>query len=194
MSLPSQGSPGRGPNRKIRKLLGHSYLREQRIGEALEVYLGLLHDDPRDVDVLALLGNLYDLSGAPRAAAALYAQVLRLAPENQLAARQLALAEQKPDGSGEESDPLQPEALRRLAARLTAGLSAENGTAIRAAADSLEQGPGEAAQPGPDPARDAELLMAALVETTVRKARAEGQPELAAALQSLLRRLSRRGE
>ncbi len=174
-------------------LLGRAYLRESRIEEALEVYLGITKDYPDDTDALSVLANLYRLGGSPSTAAQLYAHVLELNPGSVLATRQLALVQVENREGWEEEDPLSAEAIHRLAGRLRNEEGTVQEEEIRVAADMLEKIIAEdrPADPAGQASDDTQQLMPALIALNIRQARAAGYAELAEALQSLQINLSR---
>jgi len=189
MTLSNQTNPARSANHKVRKLLGRAYLRANRIPEALEVYKSILADCPDDQDVLLVLGNLYRLAGCNTAAARLIDQVLASNPDHELALHLSAELRGKNDfPSG--TDPLCPEAIEFLAARLQNQTAALQQDEIRMAADVLEK-PGAN---GHGQELNDQQLLPALIEMNIRQARASGSPEIAEALQSLQINLSRQVE
>jgi tetratricopeptide (TPR) repeat protein len=202
----------KGANRKVRKLLGRAYLRENRISEALEVYLGILKDYPGDPDVMIVLGNLYRLSGSPSTAENLYRRVLDGNPEDHLAEKQALKAREQTYREWETGDPLSAEAVECLVSRLQAKKSADQVEEIRASAEILERvipenpavesnGNGKLSdQPVQLPGQheqlpeDVQQLMPALIAQNIRQARVAGYAELAEALQSLQINLARQVE
>ena len=63
MTLSPYDFLSQGTDIKVRKLLARSYLRDSRLDEAMEVYLGVLSDVPDDTDVNRVFENLYRLVG-----------------------------------------------------------------------------------------------------------------------------------
>lgn len=186
-------------HRRVRKLLARSYLSEGRAAEALKVTAGLLRDDPNDPEMLTVLGNLYWAAGCPVAAAKLYRAALAACPDFPAALRQLAQAggpdaaapgaEALDAGGCDEPDPLAPDALDRLLARLEQAAGIED---LRAAADFLDNPlPDAKDEPGGTELDTVRRLMPALVAQNIRQARAAGHVELADALQSLQINLTR---
>lgn len=184
-------------DRKVRLLLGRSYLRENRVEEALEIYQGILRDFPDDLDVLLIFGELYRLSGSPGTARGFFHAVLDQSPNHMLAAKQLTLVdcEAGPElEPGEiEEDPLSEDALKRLVVRLQNEKDEEKWAAIRGVADLLERVIAEdnPADTTGKPNAALQQLMPALINLNIRQARVTGQPELAEALQSLQIQLSK---
>ncbi len=62
MTLSQYDFLSQGTDLKVRKLLARSYLRDSRLDEAMEVYLGILTDAPDDADVHLVFENLYRLA------------------------------------------------------------------------------------------------------------------------------------
>ncbi len=193
MNSYSTDSISKSANRKVRKLLGRAYLRENRIAEALEVYLGILNDFPDDADVLITLGNLYRLAGSPATAERVYRQVLAANPEEPLAQRQAALARADRCREWEVSDALCAESVDSLVKRLQDKTTPDQVEAIRAAADLPERAGAEEQKTEPvgQPPEEAQLLLPALIAQNIRQARAAGYLDLAEALQSLQINLAR---
>lgn len=79
---------------KVRKILGRTYLNENRLEDALDVFSKILADYPDDLETLLILGNFYLASGDGKTAQALYARARKLDPENKTIERQLSLAEE----------------------------------------------------------------------------------------------------
>lgn len=63
MTLSPYDFLSQGTDLKVRKLLARSYLRDSRLDEAIEVYLGILSDVPEDADVHRVFENLCRLAG-----------------------------------------------------------------------------------------------------------------------------------
>ncbi len=185
MDLSTVDFPPKNANHKIRRLLGRAYLRENRIPEALEVYLGILKDDPNDVDALFILGTLYRLSGNARAAGQLFRRVLEINPGDHLAETQAALVKEEDCLIDEAGGPVSSKAIENLGAQLQTLHTPEFMDAIRAAADE------RTGEMNGQPLEDVQQLMPALIELNIRQARAAGYPDLAEALQSLQIHLTR---
>jgi len=214
MIFPSTDYGRKGANLKVRKLLGRAYLRENRIGEALEVYLGILSDYPDDADVLIILGNLYGLSGSPATAGLLYQRVLAANPEAAQVIKQIQAAQEQTNREWEPADPLSEETIACLVDRLQARTGPDRAAEIRTSAEILDQtvveeNPAEssgnghhatsgqpalaAGQPAPL-TEEVQQLLPALIAQNIRQARAAGFIELAELLQSLQINLARQVE
>jgi tetratricopeptide (TPR) repeat protein len=174
-------------NHRIRKLLGRAYLRENRIREALEVYLGILKDFPNDVDVLYIIGNLYRLAGNLPAAGRLYQRVLELSPGDRLAEKH-AVAREASASTRDAQDVLAGESMETLVEHLQ----------LRNSPSEIEEIRNAAEERVPDlnghPLEDVQQLMPALIELNIRQARAAGFLDVAEALQSLQINLARHVE
>jgi len=182
LELPQHDLPHRNANRKLRQLLGRSYLREDRLKEALDIFLELLDDDPQDGGALLVLGNLYRVCGSCQTAARLYERVLMLTPGHALVeslAGQALAGAAEGDAGPEEADPLSRAAFVRLAGRIQREDRPGQRAEIRAAADVLDKYCPD------EPLGAVQQLMPALIEMSIRQARASGRTEMAEALQSL---------
>jgi glycosyltransferase involved in cell wall biosynthesis len=182
--------PGKTANSsiKFRKVMGRTYLHEDRLKDAVDVFLGILRDDPEDVDTLLELGNLYLASGNGRTAAQLFHKVLSLEPERKIIEKQLALAaiEEEQD-LPEEPVPTDPEAISRMLQRLTGKSEPFSDQEIHRAYEMLQS-----ILASPHPADEVAerldeigSLLPALIELNIIQARADGQPGIAEALQNL---------
>ena len=60
------------PELKVRKILGRTYLNENRLSDALDVFSKILNDYPDDVETLHILGNFYLASGDGKTAKKIY--------------------------------------------------------------------------------------------------------------------------
>jgi tetratricopeptide (TPR) repeat protein len=61
---------------KVRKIVGRTYLNENRLAEALEIYSKILLDFPNDLETSLILGNCYLASGDGKTAKKLYLQAI----------------------------------------------------------------------------------------------------------------------
>lgn len=165
--------------------MGRAYLRENRVREALEVYLGILKDNPNDVDVLFIMGNLYRLAGNPYAARCLYLRVLELNPGDRLAERQVAFNQEEPGQTWDVHDMLSTAAVESLVEHLQLHNIPSEMEAIRNAAEE------RVLDLNGHPLEDVQQLMPALIELNIRQARAAGYLDVAEALQSLQINLAR---
>jgi tetratricopeptide (TPR) repeat protein len=179
--------------RQVRKLLGRTYLRDNRLEEALEVFLAIFEDDPEDVDVLFVMANLYRASGSAATARALYKKVGQLSQNSLMVRKQLEQLNACHFSDYEEPAPFAPEAIARLVERLRVDGQNTRAVEIREAADMMEKYiPGSHIPVNTfQPTEEMQQLMPALIELNVRQARASGQTELAEALQSLHNHLTR---
>jgi tetratricopeptide (TPR) repeat protein len=179
--------------RQVRKLLGRTYLRDNRLEEALEVFLSIYEHDPEDIDVLLVMANLYRASGSAATAKVLYKKVGQLSQNSLMVRKQLEQVNACLSGDYEEPAPFAPEAIARLVERLRVDGQNTRAMDIREAADILDKYiPGNHIPANTfQPADEMQQLMPALIELNVRQARASGQTELAEALQSLHNHLTR---
>lgn len=198
MAAPSSYDFRKSAGRKVRCLLARAYLREGRVGDALDVFQMILGDYPDDEEVLLLLSRLYQIAGQQAAAASLFRRVMKLYPGSQKAellerSSTIDSGESNPLEGGEEKRAATPEALANLAASLQHNQSVETLQAIRAAA-----GPQSIVElrdrTHPTAREDVRQLLPALLDLNIRSARTEGRTEMAGALQSLQFQLARRAE
>jgi tetratricopeptide (TPR) repeat protein len=175
------------PELKVRKLVGRTYLNENRLEEALEIYSKILQDYPDDVESLLILGNVYLASGDGKTAKRVYARALELDPNNSAIQRQMLLADEEQVLGLGEPVPTDPEAVARLLQRLTGKKSMVKEADILKAAEILEEillspNPAELVADRLDEIDD---LLLALIELNIRQAQSDGKPELADGLRSL---------
>lgn len=190
----------KSPNRKVHKLLGRAYLHENRIEEALDVYLGILRDHPDDPDVLLILGNLYRLAGCPGTAEYLYSQAEAITGQNAVARKQSMLARTEYGEFGDDAAcPIERDVRKLLSAEAIVSLASRLRSAnahaaeICAAADMVEKIlPDDFAGEGNGrSSEETQQLLPALIDLNIRQARAAGYSDLAEALQSLQINLTR---
>ena len=175
------------PELKVRKILGKTYLNENRLADALDVFSKILMDYPDDVETLHILGNFYLASGDGKTAKKIYLRAMQLDPENKVIQRQVNLAEEMGDTGLEEPIPTDLPAVARLLQRLTGKAQVVNEADIVRAAELLEkiinsERPAELVAIHLDEIDD---LLPALIELNIRQAYADGRPELAESLRGL---------
>lgn len=185
---PAAALKPQNPGLKFRKILGRTYLHEDRLKDAVEIFLGILRDVPDDVDTLLELGNLYLASGNGRTAASLFRRVLELAPERTIIQKQVYLADNNDDDMlPEEPVPTDPAAIARLLQRLTGKAEPIPDDEILRAYEMLQlimSSP----NPGSEVAKNLDEignLLPALIELNIRQARADGLDTVADALQNV---------
>lgn len=176
------------PELKVRKILGKTYLNDNRIADALDVYSKILVDYPDDLETLHILGNFYLASGDGKTAKSLYLRAQQLAPGDKSIRHQIQLAEEIEDQDGlEEPIPTDLPAVARLLQRLTGKTQVVKETDILRAAQLLEKIIGSE-----DPAElvsahldEIDELLPALIELNIRQAHIDGRTELAESLRNL---------
>ncbi len=174
------------PELKVRKILGKTYLNENRLADALDVFSKILADYPDDVETLHILGNFYLASGDGKTARKIYQRALQIEPDNKAIQRQVVLAEDAGDDGVGEPIPTDLAAVTRLLQRLT-GAKAINENDIIRAADLLDKII-NSESPAALVARhldEIDELLPALIELNIRQAYADGRPELAESLRGL---------
>ncbi len=175
------------PELRVRKILGKTYLNENRLADALDVFSKILADYPDDVETLHILGNFYLASGDGKTAKKIYLRAQQIEPNNPAILHQIQLAEETNDTDLEETVPTELSAVSRLLQRLTGRKQAISESDILRAATLLEQivnsdSPAELVAIHLD---EIDELLPALIELNIRQAQADGRPELAEALRNL---------
>jgi glycosyltransferase involved in cell wall biosynthesis len=175
------------PELKVRKILGKTYLNENRLSDALDVFSKILMDYPDDIETLHILGNFYLASGDGKTAQKIYLRAQQLDPGNKVIQRQLSLAEDMGDTGLEEPVPTDITAVARLLQRLTGKTQTISENDIMRAADLLDkiinsERPAALVDSHLD---EIDELLPALIELNIRQAYADGRPELAESLRSL---------
>lgn len=175
------------PELKVRKILGRTYLNENRLAEALDVFIKILLDYPDDVETILILGGFYLASGDGKTAKSLYVRAQQLDPQNPTIERQIIMADEMAGDSIAESVPTEMEAVARLLQRLTGRTKAVEEDDIARAANLLEkiihgENPAELVAKHLD---EIDELLLALIELNIRQARADGRPDVAEALYGL---------
>jgi glycosyltransferase involved in cell wall biosynthesis len=175
------------PELKVRKILGKTYLNENRLAEALDIFIKILIDYPNDLETLLILGGFYLASGDGKTAKSLYMRAQQLDPQNQTIERQIAMAEETAGNHPAEPVPTDIEAVARLLQRLTGQTKAIDENDIVRAANLLEE-----VISSPNPAElvakhldEIDGLLMALIELNIRQAKADGRLDVAEALQAL---------
>lgn len=167
--------------------LGKYYLQRNLIVQALQTYLVLIEKYPEDVSSLVIFGDSYLMGGDANAARLVYQMAANLQPDRTDIQHRLMLAAKSilPDVSiAGGFPPLHPQAVSRLAERLTGRSLAINEEQIRQAADLMEKtvhsdSPAESVSEHLD---EIDALLPAILELNIRQARSQGQSELAANL------------
>ena len=175
------------PELKVRKILGRTYLNENRLAEALDIFIKILMDYPDDLETLLILGGFYLASGDGKTAKSIYLRALQLDPENKTIERHITMAEELEDGGVEEPVPTDLEAVARLLQRLTGETKVIHENEIMRAAVLLEkiinsESPADLVSRHLDEIDD---LLLALIEVNIRQARADGRVDVVDALRSL---------
>lgn len=175
------------PELKVRKILGKTYLNENRLADALDIFSKILVDYPDDVETLHILGNFYLASGDGRTAKKIYLHALALDPQNKVIQRQVILAEEIGDAGLEEPIPTDISAVARLLQRLTGKAQSVSEGDIMRAANLLglivnSDQPADLIALHLD---EIDELLPALIELNIRQAYADGRPELAESLRGL---------
>jgi hypothetical protein len=167
--------------------LGKYYLQRNLIVQALQAYLALLEKYPDDVSTLVIMGDSYLMAGDASAAKLIYQMAGDLQPDRTDLRQRVLLADKsvKPDTSiAGGFPPLHPQAISRLAERLSGHSLAIDEGQIRQAAVLLEKtvrsdSPAASVSEHLD---EIDALLPAILELNIRQARSQGKSELAANL------------
>lgn len=175
------------PELKVRKILGRTYLNENHLSEALDIFVKILMDYPDDLETLLILGGFYLASGDGKTAKNIYEHAQQLDPYNKTITHQILLAAEMESGIVEEPVPTDNEAVARLLQRLTGKSNKIQESDIQRAASLLEKiinshSPADLVSAHLDEIDD---LLQALIEVNIRQARADGRADLAEGLHQL---------
>lgn len=178
---------------KVRKIVGRTYLNENRLAEALEIYSKILLDFPNDLETILILGNCYLASGDGKTAKKLYLQAIELDPDNKNIERQLLMADEMDETDVAESAPTGIAAVARLLQRLTGKTQEIPENDIIRAAFLLDKiiksdNPAELVSKHLE---EIDELLPALLELNIRQAYTDGKPDLAQALRALQKNVDR---
>ncbi len=171
----------------VRKILGRTYLNENRLGEALDIFVKILMDYPEDLETLLILGGFYLAGGDGKTAKSLYLRAKQLDPKNQTIERQITLAEELEQEKSEASIPTDMDSVSLLLQRLIGKSGSIAEQDILRAADLLDKiinsnNPADLVSAHLDEIDD---LLLALIEVNIRQARADGRRDVAEALYNL---------
>ena len=173
---------------KVRKILGKTYINENRLTDALDVFSKILVDYPDDLETLKILGNFYLASGDGKTAKSIYLHAQKLDPENKIIQHQINLAEDI-DNSNEIEEPIPTDlpAVTRLLQRLTGKTREISENDIMRAALLLEkiitcESPAELVAKHLD---EIDELIPALIDLNIQQAYADGRSDLAESLRTL---------
>jgi glycosyltransferase involved in cell wall biosynthesis len=175
------------PELQVRKILGRTYLNENHLAEALDIFIKILMDYPDDLETLLVLGGFYLASGDGKTAKSIYLRAQQLDPDNKTIGRQIMMAEELEESGFAEPVPTDLEAISRLLQRLTGKTNGIQEKDILRAAFLLEkittsESPAELVSKHLDEIDD---LLLALIEVNIRQAHADGHAEVADALRNL---------
>lgn len=177
---------------ELRTGLGRAYLNSDQVDKAIDTFIGILRDYPMEIDVSICLGDCYLAYGKTEIAARLYAQALKFKPGNHELIRKLNLAQQEKNIAEEncsngEIIPADIEVIGSLLQRRMNRSEPISKDEISRVADLLQKfikssHPALEVSVHLDQVDD---LLFALLELNIQQARADGQPDLAQALQNL---------
>jgi tetratricopeptide (TPR) repeat protein len=172
---------------KVRKILGRTYLNENRLSEALDIFVKILMDYPDDLETLLTLGGFYLAGGDGKTAKSLYLRARQLDPENKTIERQIVMAEEMVTDDQPTPIPTDMDSVTHLLQNLTGKSASIEEKDILRAADLLDkiinsQNPADLVSAHLDEIDD---LLLALIEVNIRQARADGHRDIAEALHNL---------
>jgi glycosyltransferase involved in cell wall biosynthesis len=175
------------PELKVRKIVGRTYLNENKLSEALEIFIKILMDFPDDLETILILASVYLAAGDGKTAKDLYMRGQQIDPQNKTIQRQILLAEEMIDGTFDDVVPTDLDAVSHLLQKLTGQKQEIQESDILQAATLLDEiinsgNPAELVSNHLDQIDD---LLMALIEVNVRQARADGRTDIADALRSL---------
>lgn len=175
------------PELKVRKILGRTYLNENKLSEALDIFVKILMDYPDDLETILILGGFYLAGGDGKTAKELYLRALQLDPQNKTIHHQICLAEEVERDDTSQPIPTDMDGVSQLLQRLTGKQDAIPESEILQAAALLEKiihsaSPAELVSENLDQIDD---LLMALIEVNVRQAQSDGRADVAEALRSL---------
>ncbi len=175
------------PDLKIRKTLGRSYLDENRVEEAAQLFSAILQDYPDDVDSLVAMGNLYLTAGDGEQARRFYERALWIDPHNEELRRQIEKSWSESWNLPNQPLPNDAACVGRLLQRLT-------GRQKEISEDELNRAAGllyrilHAENPAREIAErldEMDEILPALLEINIRQAQADGNAEVEQALRAL---------
>src|SRR5690349_10554402 len=94
------------PELKVRKILGKTYLNENRLAEALDIFIKLLVDYPDDLETLLILAGFYLAGGDGKTAKSLYVRAQQLDPQNPMIERQIVMADEMTENGNTVAEPV----------------------------------------------------------------------------------------
>lgn len=175
------------PDLKVRKTLGRTYLDENRVEEAAQLFSAILQDYPDDVDSLVAMGNLYLAAGEGEQARRFYERALWLDPHNEELRRQIEKAWSESWNLHNQPLPNDPASVGHLLQRLTGRQKEISEEELNRAAGILYRIL-HAENPAAEIAErldEMDEILPALLEINIRQAQADGNAEIEEALRAL---------
>lgn len=175
------------PELKVRKILGRTYLNENKLSDALDIFVKILTDYPDDLETILILAGFYLAAGDGKTARGLYVRAQQLDPQSKTIERQIMLAEEMENGGEGEPVSTDLDDVSHLLQKLTGQKTEISESDILRAANLLDkiinsENPAELVSSNLDQIDD---LLMALIEVNVRQARADGRTDIADALRGL---------
>ena len=167
--------------------LGQSYLKSNRIADALSIYGQILANHPDDVDALVVLGDAFLVAEDRKTAHALYKRAEHSAPDNKEVKKRISILNLKEDEVLGQELPNISELIITITQKLTGVYREITDKEIKKARALLHdilknESPAQAVA---DNLQEIEKLLPALIEINLRQARSEGKPDLVMALENL---------
>ncbi len=174
--------------------LGRYYLHNDMVAQALQTYIQLLELDPADVATLVIIGDSYLMAGDAQAAAQVYEKARAIDSQRKDIPQRIDLAMKSSSTTASIAGgfpPLHPQAVNRLAERLTGKTVSINEEQVRRAAELMEktihsESPASSVSEHLD---EIDALLPAILELNIRQARSQGRADLANELIELQRDL-----
>lgn len=174
--------------------LGRYYLHNDMVAQALRTYTQILELDPNDVATLVIIGDSYLMAGDGQAAAIVYQKAREIDDQRKDIVQRLDLASKNPSSGISIAGgfpPLHPQAVNRLAEKITGKSLAIDEEQVRRAAELMEktihsESPASSVSEHLD---EIDALLPAILELNIRQARTQGRPDLANELIELQRSL-----
>jgi len=172
----------------IQKKMAKLCIGENRLEEALDIYLHILHSNPDEPEVLKMIGELYLAAGNNKTAERVFSMILQKHPEDKSLLQKIKNAGiNSKKESHQESIPTSPEALRRLLQSLTHREQPISKEELSKAAKLLNEIT-HSSSPAAVVAKhlnEIDNLLPALIDLNIQQAKNDGRSDLAAGLTNL---------
>lgn len=179
-------SPAQSADLRVRKMLGRSHLRANRLPEGIEIYTEILKDYPEDLEAMLILADLYYAAGDPWTAGLLYEKAYQVDPTNETIKSRIPILR-----PGEARPPIlsptDPRAIKRLLQQLSGRPEPPTEEEVEQAAALMtsiltSDSPAKTVAQHLD---EIDALLPALLELNICQAYTDGRPDLADGLLQL---------